>query len=71
VEHERLRVLAEHLHQPAQLRPLGLAGEHGVLADEAAGLLEVEREAEPGLVRVVGVVEVVAVVAVALLHAQA
>ena len=39
--------------------------------DEAARLLQVDREAEPGLEHRVGVVDVVAVVAVALLHAQA
>jgi hypothetical protein len=45
--------------------------QHRVLAEEAARLLEVDREAEPGLEHGVGVVDVVAVVAVALLHAQA
>ena len=41
---------AQHLHEPARSagRP-ALRGEHGVAADEAAGLSSVDREAEPGL----------------------
>ena len=64
----------EHLHDPlahpARGGVGGLARQHRVPADEPAGLVQREREAEPGLERAVGVVDVVAVVAVALLHPQ-
>jgi hypothetical protein len=71
MEHQRLRIPEQHLHQPARQRPARLAREHGLPADEATGFLQVEREAEADFVRIVRVVDVMAVIAVALLHAQA
>ena len=70
VEHERLGILHQHLHEAASQRAPGPASEHRFLADEAARFPEVQGKAEAGFVRHIGIVDVVAVVAVALFHAQ-
>ena len=59
------------LHHPGLRRSGSPERQQRVAADEAAGLVPGDREAEPGLERVVGVVDVDAVVAVALLQPQA
>ena len=49
VEHQRLGIVDEHLHEPARQRAGRLAGDDGVAADEAVRLVEIDGEAEPGL----------------------
>ena len=72
VEQQRLGVAAPAPAPAAACSgPARLLREHRVAADEAARLVERDREAEAGLEHRVGVVDVVAVVAVALLHPQA
>src|SRR2546430_16860762 len=50
VEHERLGILHQHLHEAASHGGLGPLSEHRFLADEAPRLLEIKGKAEADLV---------------------
>ena len=68
---ERLGVVQEELDQPAPRNAGLLLHDECVAADEAAGLVEPDREAETGFERRIEIADVVPEVAIRLLEAQA